>query len=350
MKNQTIAMAVMATLSGAAMAQSNVTVYGSIDGGLRNLTDSNAAGDSVLTMGSNGTFRSNRLGFKGDEDIGGGMRINFMLEAGFNSGTGALNNTNGVLFQREAHVGIGGRLGTVDVGRQYTVAYKTALAFDPFTYRYPSITYALSATAGTRKDNDIQYSGKFGDVTVRAEYALGEVAGSSANGSTRALGANYASGPLKLGGSYTKGKQNVGSANVPNYKDYDHYNVGGAYNFGKLTAAVGYVDSVQQTATRDTTSKWRWAGLSYKVTSPLSVTVAWYQTRAFNATGSAATAAGAAKKDLYMAGLIYDLSKRTNLYAEVDVSRLDGGYATGGTTKLNQRSQTGVSAGIMHMF
>jgi predicted porin len=350
MKHTHIAMAVMATLSGAAMAQSNVTVYGSIDGGLRNLTNSNAAGDSVLTMGSNGDFRSNRLGFRGEEDLGGGLRANFVLESGFNTGTGALNNSNGILFQREAHVGVSGQFGAIDVGHQYTVAYKTALAFDPFIYRYPSITYALSATAGTRKDNDVQYTGKFGDVAVRAEYALGEVAGSNSNGSTQALGANYASGPLKLGASYTQSSQNVGSASVPNYKDFDHYNVGGAYTFGQLTAAVGYVSSVQQTATRDTTSKWTWAGLSYKLASPLSLTAAWYRTRAFNAAGSAAVAAGDAKKNLYMAGLTYDLSKRTNLYAEVDVARLDGGYATGGTTKLNQSSQTGVSAGIMHMF
>lgn len=350
MKHKHLAMAVMATLSGAAMAQSNVTVYGSIDGGLRNLTNSNAAGDSVLTIGSNGDFRSNRLGFKGDEDLGGGMRVNFVLEAGFNTGTGALNNTSGILFQREAHVGIAGGFGAIDIGRQYTVAYKTALAFDPFIYRYPGITFALAATAGTRKDNDLQYTANLGAVTVRGEYALGEVAGSTSNGATQALGANYASGPLKLGASYTQASQNVGSASIPNYKDYDHYNVGGAYTFGQLTAAVGYVSSVQQTSTTDTTSKWTWAGVSYKLASPLSLTAAWYRTKAFNTTGSAAVAAGDAKKDLYMAGLTYDLSKRTNLYAEVDVTKLDGGYATGGTTKLNQRSQTGVSAGIMHMF
>ena len=350
MKHARIALAVLATLSGAAAAQSNVTVYGSIDGGLRNLTHTNPAGDSLLTIGSNGDFRSNRLGFKGEEDVGGGMRVNFVLESGFNTGTGALNNTTGILFQREAHVGIAGQYGAVDIGHQYTLAYKTALAFDPFIYRYPSITYALSATAGTRKDNDVQYSVNVGAVTARAEYALGEVAGSNRNGATRALGASYDSGALKLGASYTQASTNVGSAALPNYQDFDHYNLGAAYNIGALTAAIGYVSSVQQTTTRDTTSQWRWAGLSYKLNSPLSLTAAWYRTKVFSATASAAAAAGDASKNLYMTGLTYDLSKRTNLYAEVDFTRFDGAYVGGGTTKLNQSSQTGVSAGIMHMF
>ena len=350
MKQKIIAAAAMATLSGAALAQSSVTTYGSFDGGLRNQSNVNAAGDSVLTMGSNGNFRSNRLGFKGEEAIGAGLSANFVLEAGFNGGTGALNNTTGILFQREAHVGLAGDFGAVDAGHNYTIAYKTILAFDPFAYRYPSITYALSATAGTRKDNDIQYTGQFGAVTTRAEYSLGEVVGSSSNGSTQALGASYVSGPIKLGASYAMSKQNVGAGTVSNYKDFTHYAVGGAYTFGAATAAVGYVKQKQETLTVDNTLQWTWAGLSYRLNSPLSLTGAWYRTKAVNAAASATVAAGNSKKDLYMAGLTYDLSKRTVLYSEIDVNKLDGGYASGGTTKLNQTRQTGISAGINHLF
>ena len=350
MKQKLFAVAALATLSGAALAQSSVTTYGSFDGGLRNQSNVNAAGDSVLTMGSNGTFRSNRLGFKGEEALGGGMSANFVLEAGFNSGTGALNNTTGILFQREAHVGLAGDFGAIDVGHNYTLAYKTILAFDPFAYRYPSITYALSATAGTRKDNDIQYTKQVGDFTARAEYALGEVVGSNANGSTEALAASYASGALKLGASYAVSKQNVGTGTVISYQDFTHYALGGAYTFGAATAAVGYVKQKQETLSVDNTSQWTWAGLSYKLASPLSLTGAWYRTKAVNAAASATVAAGNSKKNLYMAGLTYDLSKRTVLYSEVDVNKLDGGYASGGTTKLNQTRQTGISAGINHMF
>jgi predicted porin len=350
MKHQIYAVAAMATLSGAALAQSNVTTYGSFDGGLRNLTNVNPGGDSVLTMGSNGTYRSNRLGFKGSEALGDGLTTNFVLEAGFNSGTGALNNTNGILFQREAHVGVAGQYGALDVGRNYTVAYRTILAFDPFGYRYPSITYALSSTAGTRKDNDVQYTGKFGDFTARAAYSLGEVAGSTDSGSTRAVGGVYASGPVRLAAEYTTAKPKNGAGATAAYRDFTHYAVGGAYSIGAATATVGYVKQKQETTTIDDTSEWNWAGLSYRLAGGVSLTGAWYRVKAVNSVSSATIAAGNSKKSLYMTGITYDLSKRTVLYSEVDVTKLDGGYATGGTTKLNQARQTGVSAGINHMF
>jgi predicted porin len=349
MKHKIYAVAAMATLSGAALAQSSVTTYGSIDGGLRNQTNVNPAGDSVLTMGSNGTYRSNRLGFKGSEALGNGWTTNFVLEAGFNSGTGALNNTNGVLFQREAHVGVAGQYGALDVGRNYTVAYRTILAFDPFGYRYPSITYALSSTAGTRKDNDVQYTGKFGDFTARAAYSLGEVADSTSSGSTRAVGGVYASGPVRLAAVYTAGKPRNGAGANAAYRDFTHYAAGGAYTIGALTATVGYVRQKQETVTVDDTSQWNWAGLSYR-SGRFSLTGAWYRVKAVNSVTSASVAAGNSKKDLYMTGITYDLSKRTVLYSEVDVTKLNGGYATGGTNRLNQSRQTGVSAGINHMF
>lgn len=349
MKHQLTAIA-LGAMSTLALAQSNVTVYGSIDAGLRNVTNVNAAGDDRLTMGSNGTFRSNRLGFRGSEDLGGNLKAVFQLEAGFNTATGALNNTNGQLFQREARVGLAGNWGQLDLGRQYTVAFKTIVAFDPFVFRYPSITYALSSTAGTRNSNDIQYTGSFGDVTLRAGYALGEVAGSNSQGATQAIGAAYARGPVKLGASYTRAERNIGTSSAPAYRDYDHIAIGGAYTFGKARASLGYVDETQKGAARDSTAKWVWAGLAYKLTPQLGLTGAWYRNKEFNTATSASVAAGDARRDLYMVGLTYALSRRTTLYSEVDIHKLDGGFATGGTTRLNQSRRTGISAGIMHTF
>jgi predicted porin len=345
-----LVVAVLGALSANAMAQSSVTVYGSIDGGLRELTNVNSAGDSQLTMASNGTFRSNRLGFKGSEDLGNGLKANFVLESGFVTGTGALNNTTNQIFQREARIGLSGDFGSLDLGRQYTIAYKTILSFDPFNYRYPSITYALSSTAGTRDSNAIVYSKKVGDVTVRAGYALGEVPGSTADGSKGAVGAVYASGPVRLGAVYTKAKQNVGTTAAPVYDDYKHYALGGAYIIGALTASVGYVNETQATQTLDNTAKWEWAGLAYQLSPRVSLTGAWYRNTVFNTKASSKAAAGDGKKDQYIVGMTYDFSKRTNFYAEVDYNKLDGAFAMAGTKPLNQSHQTGMAAGIMHMF
>jgi len=350
MKMKLLAVAILGALSANAMAQSSVTMYGSIDGGLRELTNVNSAGDNQLTMASNGTFRSNRLGFKGSEDLGHGLKANFVLEMGYVTGTGALNNTTNQLFQREARVGVSGNFGSIDLGRQYTVAYKTILAFDPFDYRYPSITYALSSTAGTRNSNAVQYSNTVGDVTVRAQYALGETVGSVKNGSQGAVGAVYAGGPVRLGASYTKGNPNLGTATAPDFRDYEHYAIGGAYTIGALTGSVGYVNEKQSTRTVDNTAKWEWVGLSYKLGARASLTGAWYHNTIFNTAVSAKAAAGDGKKDQYIVGVTYGLSKRTTLYSEVDFNKLDGSLAKGGTKPLNQSRQTGMSAGIMHMF
>lgn len=350
MKLKLLGLAVLGTLSTTAMAQSSVTMYGSIDGGVRNLTNVDPAGDSQLTMASNGTFRSNRLGFKGSEELGGGLKANFVLEAGFVTATGALNNTNNQLFQREARVGLSGDFGSIDVGRQYTIAYKTILSFDPFNYRYPSITYALSSTAGTRDSNALVYSKRVGDVTVRAGYALGEVAGSTANASKAAVGAVYARGPVRLGAVYTRAKPNVGAATTPDYQDYRHYALGGAYIVGALTASVGYVNEEQATPGLDNTAEWEWAGLSWRISPRISLTGAWYRNDVYNTRANAKADAGDGRKDQFIVGMTYDFSKRTNFYAEVDYNKLDGAFARGGTKLLNQTQQTGIAAGIMHMF
>jgi predicted porin len=335
---------------GAKTGSTAVTIYGSIDGGLRHETNVDPEGHSDTTISSNGTFRSNRLGFRGSEDIGGGNQVNFTLEMGFNSGTGALNNTNNVIFQREAHVGVSGAWGALDVGRNYTLAYRTILAFDPFKFRYPSITYVLSSTNGTRKDNDVQYTGRFGDWTARAEWALGEVPGDADYGTTKALGVNYARGALKAGASYSAARQNAGTSSAPNYRDYDHLAFGAAYDFGDLSLAVGHVKQTQETTARDTTSTWDWFGASYQFTPSFDITAAWYRNKAYNARVTAAAAVGDARKDLFIVGAAYLLSKRTTLYAEVDYAKLKDGFASGGTSSLNQTRQRGMAAGIMHTF
>ncbi|HCN90568.1 MAG TPA: porin, partial [Oxalobacteraceae bacterium] len=165
MKKTLLALAVLGAFAGAASAQTAVTIYGSFDGGVRHVTNVDAAGDSITKMGSNGTYNSNRIGFKGVEDLGGGLNAHFDLETGFNTGTGTLDTpagTTGTLFNRSAYVGLGGAFGSVDLGRQYSVNFKTIGAYDPFAYKYTAII-PLAAQGGlTRLNNDIQYTGTFG--------------------------------------------------------------------------------------------------------------------------------------------------------------------------------------------
>jgi predicted porin len=178
MKKSLLALAVLGAFAGVAQAQTNVTLYGSIDAGLRRVNKVDAAGDSRWTFGaptnvatgsgSNGTYQSNRVGFKGVEDLGGGLNAHFTLESGFNSGNGQLDATNS-LFNRSAFVGLGGAWGALDLGRQYTVAYKTVAVYDPFNYKFTSlIPLSGLALSGSRLNNDVQGTAVFGPATVRA--------------------------------------------------------------------------------------------------------------------------------------------------------------------------------------
>jgi predicted porin len=381
MKKSLLALAVMGAFAGVAHAQSSVQIYGSFDGGVRYVDNFNNAGDSRITMSSSGTYNSNRLGFKGVEDLGGGMNAHFNLENGFNSGNGALNNTVSQLFDRAAYVGIGGTWGTLDLGRQYSVSFKTIGAYDPFNYKYTGIIPLATAAAGsqgssanpvgygsTRFNNDIQYSGTFGPVTAYAEYALGEVAGDNTAGRAMAVGATFTSGPLSAGAAYTR-RNNSGpvaasapatgfstaltSATTASDLKNDQWTIGGAYKLGPARVAVGYINEKQDLrAGGDADVKHAWAGVSYAITPAVEVTGGYYRTK------GGVTAAADGKRDLYIIGATYALSKRTNFYAEVDYNRFKDGFppvgvataATGFGPSGAVDKQKGVSVGINHLF
>jgi predicted porin len=338
MKKSLLALAVLGAFAASAQAQSSVTVYGSFDAGVRHVTNVDAAGNNRTVMSgpggdANGRYNSNRLGFKGVEDLGGGLNAHFVLENGFNSGTGGLDAAN-TLFNRTAAVGLGGSWGSLDLGRQYTVAFKTIASYDPFSYKYPAIASAVAATAGTRYNNDIQYIGTFGAITARAEYALGEVAGSTSTGSSAAIGASYNEGPLSIGAAYTK-------RDIATF-DNDHYTLGAGYKFGPARVTAGYAQQKQEVAgtTTDNKTRWSWIGVNYAISPAVELTYAFYQTR----TTGAATFDG--KKDLHMLAATYALSKRTNLYAGFDTAKLDGALRVAAP----QDRQNGISLGVNHLF
>lgn len=350
MKKSILALAVATALTGAAHAQSSVTVYGVADAGIRYQTNVNAAGDGLLSMGT-GTHTSNRLGFRGVEDLGGGLTARFQLETGYSVKSGALDNTNNVLFNRTAAVGLGGAWGNVDFGRQYTLAFRTDALLDPFGHKYTSLIplssgagttlpaaarnagLGASATSGTRFNNNIQYTGTFGPLTARAEYALGEQAGDTGRGSAQAAGLSYAGGPLLLAGAYTQKETAAGFDNKA-------YIVGGGYTFGNLRVTVGYSSEEQETAAAgDFENAIVWTGASYKLTPALELTSGYYRTKY-------ESRAADGRRNLFMLGAAYSLSKRTSLYAVLDANRYRGALIP----VTGQTSQTGLAAGVMHQF
>jgi predicted porin len=388
-------------------AQSDVVVYGSIDGGLRDTRNVDGAGHHRLTVGSNGTYYPNRLGLKGVEDLGGGLLARFNLETGFNTGTGALESTTGsfgsttpssftgtgALFQRTATVGVGGHWGNIDIGRQYGVSFRTIGLYDPFSYKYSYIipltgiaagNGVSQATGGTRFQNDAQYGGTFGPITVRAEWALGEVAGAFRTNSAQGIALSYSSGPLAVGAAYTRKKLastaglaagGVAVAGPPALAgtaaataasrtfDVAAYTFGAAYKWDAVrvtggmnregvdgalaSTAVGGLPLTPSIGGADSRVRVGWFGAGVDMTPELSVIGAWYQSEYFTPTTTKVTTG---KEDLFIVGVTYYLSKRTNLYGDLDIKKLAGNRIVGFGTAATQDRVTGVSVGITHLF
>jgi predicted porin len=357
MKKSLLALAVLGAFAGAAQAQTGVTVYGSFDGGIRHVTNANAAGDSKTSMSSNGTYNSNRIGFKGTEDLGGGLNAHFALETGFNTGTGALDNAtttkaqaNGVgigtsrLFNRTASVGIGGAWGSVDLGRQYSINFQTIGMYDPFNYKYTGIL-PLAAQGGlTRLDNDIKYTGNFGPVTHVLNMLLAKLLAARAMVRPKQL-ASAMLAARSLGAAYTQRKNDLVAAANPaatttNFQDQKNWTLGGAYATGPFRVAIGYADNKQDTgvaAASEVRVKDTWLGGSYSLSSAAALSAAYYHTKGD-------TAGVSLTQKLFIVGGTYALSKRTNFYADIDNKRFDV------SAGVAPKSQTGISVGINHLF
>ena len=200
MKKSLLALAVFGAFAGVAAAQTNVTIYGVADVGIAREDN----GRQTVTRVDSSNQSGSRLGFKGTEDLGGGLSAIFTLESGFDISNGA-SSQGGRLFGRQAWVGLNGGFGSVKLGRQYTPIHLALDSIDPFA---TGITGGADGTGagiislfnpyGVRMDNAINYSIGMSGFSAQVAYGLGEVAGN--NDALRQYGASlgYANGPLNV--------------------------------------------------------------------------------------------------------------------------------------------------------
>ncbi|CAE6850430.1 MULTISPECIES: porin [Paraburkholderia] len=181
MKYTTIAAAAMLAISGPVFAQSSVTLYGILDTGIELVTHANAAGDKVIRMpGITGSVPS-RWGLRGKEDLGGGLAAIFVLENGFNTRAGDMNQ-GGRLFGRQAWVGLSSRYGALTFGRQYTMSFWAITDSDILGPDIYGGVGGLDAyIPNSRSDNTVAYKGTFYGVTVGATYSFGRDSSGTGN-------------------------------------------------------------------------------------------------------------------------------------------------------------------------
>lgn len=259
-----------ATLPMAAMAQTNVTVYGIVDMGV-SLDRTGAPGTSTAARVNSGYMSPSRLGFTGSEDLGGGTRAVFTLEMGLDIDTGGFKTyagsptaptpTNVTGFNRRSFMGLQGAWGTLTLGRDYTPFFWTHLATDTLGYGFYNNlgTYLQTTGTGTeravRASNAVFYlSPTVAGFTGRLMYSAGaESFGGAlpANAPTQSnamwgVGGTYAQGPLLVSAAYqTVRLANVAAgALVGGTANRTDAVLGAKYNFGafSLNAGVGQID------------------------------------------------------------------------------------------------------------
>jgi predicted porin len=188
MKKTLIALAAVAA-TGAVFAQSSVTAYGRVDLSLAR----NVGSDTTVMQNGSGS----RLGFRGNEDLGGGLKALFQIEHRFNADTGEQTSATKYWAGRSI-VGLSGGFGTIQFGRDYSPAFLySQLAADP--WGWDTVAANSRATGGAiapvRNDNAMTYIWSGAGLTVAAQAALKE----NAEGATKnpvALAVRYANGPI----------------------------------------------------------------------------------------------------------------------------------------------------------
>jgi predicted porin len=344
MKKSLIALAVMAA-SGAAMAQSSVTIFGVVDAGY-SVGNGSVSNSTAMRTDRAG---SSRLGFRGVEDLGGGMRAEFWLEAGVanDSGAGYATNSNnqavtalasagtqGLTFNRKSTVGLVGSMGEIRLGRDYSPQFYPDAQYDPFGTN--GVASSLIAYGGgfaaVRASNMIAYhSPVVGGFKVMIATYLGENASTAAKaGDGNGMWLNYAKGPLSIG--YASSSTTTGAGT-----EVETTTMGGSYDLG-VARLMFNSNTVSNTGAVDI------KGTMIGALIPMAG-----GTLKFS---NASLKQGAAETKRNAVGFVKPLSKRTSLFATYASNSNSGGATralNGAVTGANQ-SSTGYDFGVNHTF
>jgi predicted porin len=312
MNKSLLALAVLGSFAGAASAQTNVTIYGVADAAITYKNDGNPAGKRVGL--DSGQQSGSRVGFKGTEDLGGGLSAIFTLENGFSLDDGKLGQQNR-MFGRQAWVGLAGGFGAVKFGRQQTALYYALTEIDPFRIAlagnaqkvFGNGLYVNDPLA--RTDNTVSYTtSNIAGFTGSVSYGFGEKTGDYQADRTLGAGANYANGPLNVQFAYQ-------DSNLGTTDEVKAAFIGATYNFGIAKAHLGYGDNKIETAGVSEKARNWLVGVSAPVGTAGTVLASYVANDVRDRDN--------AQSDQYALGYTHSLSKRTNLYTSYSYMKND---------------------------
>lgn len=364
-KRHTVALAaacLAGVLAAPANAQSNVTVYGIVDAAVARIGNADAAGNGVTKMPSLTGSLPSRIGFRGEEALGGGLSAVFALEGGFGPDTG-IGGQGGRLFGRQAWVGLKGAWGTLQVGRVMNMSYLSIAKSDVLGPSLFSISSIDPYLPNARSDNALAYLGDFKGWKVGASYSFGRDA-SAAGGPaatncpgeradddracrqvTALLG--YENEAFGINATYDRLRGGPGAANgLTRSVDTDRrVGVNGYVMVGPTKLGGGVITRSTDTAAPGVTeSTLYYLGVSHPLTASLTLDAQ---------AARKAVDASADDSTLMAARLTYALSKRTAVYGAVGRMDNNGQAAISldvGGSVAPGRTQNGVMAGLRHTF
>lgn len=356
MKKSLLALAVLGAFAGVASAQSSVTIYGIIDQSVAKGNGGTAGvSTGVAALGTSKAWQvrdggpGSRLGFRGNEDLGGGLSAQFLIEHRFSPDTGSTNTgtqpaaTSAFWFGGSYAQLTSKAAGSVYLGRWYSPAFWISLKTDPWGYggisQVGALTFAnysnpSAVGLGARTTNTVGYkTPNWGGFTANVAVGLGE------GGTGRDVGVNaeYTSGPIYAGLAYDKvtGGPATFSATSGAVDGNSLIVAGFAYNFGFIRPMVSYATSETRTNSAVDSDT-----LSFGLTAPAGpgLIKAQYTQRNTDAAPLAGVAADIKLKKLGL-GYDYFLSKRTKLY--VDFAQVK---------ETSQTNNNAFALGVRHDF
>ena len=330
MKKNLIALAVFGSVAGVAQAQSAVTIYGVLDAGISKATGTATA----LGSGDN-----NRIGFKGVEDLGGGLKATFQIENRFDVDTGTVEGAGKrPLFQGRSTVGLAGAFGSLKLGRDLTAKQATAAAFDPwgatrargaFNPDLDDAGYISAPDAAQNRFSNAAFynSPVFSGFQVNVSVATKEAV--VIDQTNPAVTATPSVVPVSFSGTYNNGPIGAALSYERNGAETKFWSLAGSYAVGPANLMATYA---QQKPLSDIKEK-AWTLGARVAAGPGDVLVAYGQAKLDNA---------AEKYKKFAIGYEYKLSKRTYLYADA-INQKDSGFVAA-------ESKNTFDVGVHHSF
>jgi predicted porin len=326
MQRTLIAVALSTLFVGSAFAQSSITVYGRLNVSVEAQKDGDVSNTLLVD-------NSSRIGFKGVEDLGGGLKAGFLIESGFDATTGAASST---FWGRESNVYLEGGFGKVRLGNMGPTAayFATADYISMHNHDTGTSSDAFYLYPGDARNTIAYTSPSFSGFVVDLQYGLKE----AGDKDTITLAANYDAGPLHIGAAYLDGSS--GAAGV----DAKEFGLRALYEFGAFTVGAYYVqntldDGVDE-AKRDA---FRLSAMYAMGASEFHINVGSAGKVKVNGASQAGTDA-----TQWTLGYNYNLSKRTKLYGFY--TTVDNNANSAYYSSANGADFQSFAVGIRHNF